>query len=145
MGTIESIVAVVVVFSFIASIGFNTAVFAVRDDDQEANIMRGFITDNNPSVAAGSSGHNLIRTMEVIAHRFAPPNGQGSATASCPTGWVATGGGFSGSGAPGVFFYANQPTGGNPPNAWFVAAFNTNTNSINNEAVNAYVMCARAP
>ena len=68
---------------------------------------------------------NLIRTMEVTAHGSAPPNGQGSATATCPTGWIATGDGFSGSGAPGVFFTASQPSGGNPPNSWFVVAFNT--------------------
>ncbi|HEY7572081.1 MAG TPA: hypothetical protein VH796_12005 [Nitrososphaeraceae archaeon] len=65
-------------------------------------------------------------------------------TATCPKGWVATGGGFSGSGAPGVFFYASQPSGGDTPNGWFVAAFNTNPGP-NSEAVNAQVICARAP
>ena len=124
MGTIEPIIAVVVVISFIASTGFNTAVFAVsNNDDDEANIMRSFINDNNPNNAAAvpSRVPNLMRTMEVLAHGTAPPNGQGSATAFCPAGWVATGGGFSGSGSSGVFFYASQPTGGVPPNAWFVA------------------------
>ena len=53
MGTIEPIIAVVVVISFIASTGFNTAVFAVsNNDDDEANIMRSFINDNNPNNAA---------------------------------------------------------------------------------------------
>jgi hypothetical protein len=143
---IKLIIGVVVVFSFIASTGFITAVFAVSNDDDEANIMRSFINDNNPN-NAGSIPHrapNLIRTMEVTAHGSAPPNGQGSATATCPTGWVATGGGFSGSGAPGVFFTASQPGGGDPPNSWFVVAFNTNPGP-NSEAVNAQVICARAP
>jgi hypothetical protein len=144
MGTIGPIIAVVVVFSFIATTGFNTAVFAMRNNGDEANIMRSLIEDNNPNVAADFRGHNLIRVMEVIAHGTAPPNGQGSATAFCPAGWVATGGGFAGSGASGVFFYASQPSGGNPPNAWFVAAFNTNPGP-NSQSITAYVMCARAP
>ena len=88
--------------------------------------------------------HNLIRTMEVLAHGTVPAGGQGSATAVCPTGWVATGGGYSGSGNPGVFVYANQPGGGDTPDRWFVAAFNTNPGP-NTESINAYVMCARAP
>ena len=49
MGTIETIIMVVVAFSFTASIGFNTAVSAVAP--------RGF---------------NLIRTTEVLAHGAAP-------------------------------------------------------------------------
>ena len=64
---------------------------------------------------------NLLRTTEVLAHGLVPPNGQGGANAVCPTGWVTTGGGYSGSGNPGVFVYASQPGEGNPPNAWFVA------------------------
>ena len=69
MGTIEPIIAVVVVISFIASTGFNTAVFAVsNNDDDEANIMRSFINDNNPNNAAAvpSRVPNLMRTMEVL-------------------------------------------------------------------------------
>jgi hypothetical protein len=47
MDTIKPIIAVVVVFSFIVSTGFSTAVFAVSNNDDEANIMRSFINDNN--------------------------------------------------------------------------------------------------
>jgi len=143
MGTIAPMIAVVVVFSFIASTGFSTPVFAVGNDDDEANMMHSFINDNpNNAAVVHSRVPNLLRTTEVLAHGTVPPNGQGSATAFCPTGWVATGGGFSGSGSSGVFFYASQPTGGVPPNAWFVAAFNTNPVG---EAINAFVICARVP
>jgi hypothetical protein len=144
MGTIAPITAVLVVFSFIASTGFSTPVFAVsNNDNDEANIMHSFINDSpNNAAVVNSRVPNLLRTTEVLAHGTVPPNGQGSATAFCPEGWVATGGGFSGSGSSGVFFYASQPAGGVPSNAWFVAAFNTNPVG---EAINAFVMCARVP
>lgn len=144
--TLESIIAIVVVLSFIASIGFSTAVFAVRyGDEQDANMMRGFITNNNPNVAANSGGHNLIRTMEVIGHGVLPANGQGSVTAVCPAGWVVTGGGYYGSGSPGIFVYADRPYAAlpdTPPDTWLVAAFNTNSNL---ESISADAICARAP
>jgi hypothetical protein len=145
MGTIAPITAVLVVFSFIASTGFSTPVFAVgNNDNDEANIMHSFINDNPNNAVVVNSRPNLLRTTEVLAHGTVPAGGQGSATAVCPTGWVANGGGFSGSGNPGVFVYASQPGGGNPPNRWFVAAFNTNPGP-NTESITAFVMCARIP
>jgi len=145
MGTIAPITAVLVVFSFIASTGFSTPVFAVSNND-DTNMMRSFINDNNPNNAAAvhSRVPNLIRTMVVRADGTVPANGQGSATAVCPTGWVVTGGGFAGSGAPGVFVTANQPSGDDPANAWFVAAFNTNPGP-NSQSIIAYAVCARVP
>jgi len=92
-------------------------------------------------VAATGSQSNLIRVMEVISHGSIGGNGsQANVTATCPFGWTATGGGFSG-GATGVFVTASEAKG-NPPNAWSVSAANT---ALSSRAINAIVMCARAP
>ena len=67
-------------------------------------------------------GQYLYHYLEMIENIF----GKVVDAAFCPTGWVATGDGFAGSGDPGVFVYASQPGGGDTPNRWFVAAFDTN-------------------
>lgn len=133
MGKVESIVATVVVFSFMTSTGFTTAAFAVS-----SSISLGSLS--TPGVGAGQAQKNLIRVMEAQADVHVPANGgQAGVTAYCPTGWVATGGGYLTPSAAGVFVYLSEPSA---PNGWFVAAINTTPDS---QDLIAKAMCARVP
>ena len=80
MRKVESIVATVVVFPFITSIGFTTAAFAVSSSIS----LRAL---SSPGVGAGQAQKNLIRVMEAQADVHVSPNGgQAGVTAYCPTG-----------------------------------------------------------
>lgn len=119
--------AVTIMSSFIAGLGFVLQAFAASP------IMS---TDNNPD-----NRHNLINRMEVHANTSVlADGGQAGVTATCPTGWVVTGGGLADSSTAGMFVTVSQPTE-IPPNGWFVGVKNT---SPDNQIVHAVAMCAHS-
>ena len=142
MERIASIIAVTIVLSLITIDGFATAVFATLNNNatktNQTTSQTPAVADSN-DIATDFKGHNSIRVISVRVRTFIDAGGQGSAIANCPTGWVVTGGGFAGSGQPGVFVYENHPDG-NPPTGWTASGFNT---SPNNQVWNVYVVCAR--
>jgi hypothetical protein len=159
METIPSIISGMIVLLLVTTVGFSTAVFVTRNDNgtntnqtTSSNASGSFTNDytrsitpstinigSHPSAAESKGGHNSIRVISVNAHTSIPAGGQNGVTAKCPPGYVVTGGGFAGSGAPGVFVYQSLPDGV-PPTGWFVGAFNT---TPDNEAITAIAMCAR--
>ncbi len=119
--------AVTIMFSFITGLGFVLQAFAASPI---------IPTENNPD-----SRHNLINRMEVRASTSVlADGGQAEVTATCPTGWVITGGGLADSSAAGMVVTVSQPTE-ILPNGWFVGVKNT---SPDNQIMHAMAMCAHS-
>lgn len=117
--------AVTIMFSSITGLGFVLQAFAASPP-----------TDNN-----SDNRHNLINRMEVRASTSVlADGGQAEVTATCPTGWVITGGGLAGSSAAGMYVTTSQPTE-IPPNGWFVGVKNM---SPVNQIMHAMAMCAHS-
>src|SRR4051812_46334749 len=78
-----------------------------------------------------------VVNRQVVTSSFTVPSGQGWDTvASCPSGKVATGGGYCATGDPNLMIDYNRPTTGQ---GWHVHATNWTTIT---RTITAYVVCA---
>jgi hypothetical protein len=98
-----------------------------------------------PTLSVGSA-FALDELEYVRSNRVTVPVGaNGRATAVCPDGMAATGGGGAFTGASGLNIQRSYPSDGNDFRAGFTAwEFQVRNQSANTQNIRAYVICANA-
>ena len=95
-----------------------------------------------PMGPAGVSGLQVVSAYAFPVPTNVAAFASATATATCPAGKVAIGGGFEGSGdAWFMYLYASYPSA---PNAWTVSLKNRDTSAKNSVQVRVYAVCAAA-